>query len=132
MFQFKTFEGFVCAALLSVGCAGEALGGDDPSSAVADLLPAPGCYLLTAPLASSNGRGCSVIAVATVNVAADGTAEIDPCPRGWSCFHDAREPLGEVYSPAQPKIPSAVCNYDVTAGTFADPRPELVDHGGCP
>lgn len=123
---------FAALVLVLAGCAGEALSGDEPQSEVADLLPAPGCYLLTSPLVSSTGRGCSAVATTRVVVAADGSAAVNVCPRGWSCWSDATAELGELYSAVLPKSGGVVCDYDVTAGSFADPPAELPDHGGCP
>lgn len=119
----------VALVVLLAGCAGGSLEEEssaDLTSEAAALLPAPGCYTLTMPFVSATTeRGCSVIAVATVEIAADDTAQIDPCPLGWSCSHADREPLGATYNPVWPKSNGTVCTYDVTAGTYKAFSPDV-------
>lgn len=114
----RWFSG-VALALLAVGCAGQALDGESPQVLA---LPPAGHYQLTAPLLNCGlevcPRGCPEVSMSTVDVGADGTATVDPCPRGWSCAHDGSLPLEGTYSPTLPKSGGVVCSYDAGAGVF--------------
>lgn len=117
-------KGLCFVLVLVLGCAGQGLETEGLETAVAAELPAPGDYQLTSPLLDCGDAHCTplcpVISVATVEVGADGSAAVDPCPRGWACGHEGREVLGDVYSPVFPKN-GHVCAYDVTQGSFGPP-----------
>ncbi len=114
---------FIGVALVGLFACGS-VSGEPESSTLAstgvDL--APGRYQLVAPLIDCGlevcPRGCPEVSMSTVDVAADGSALVDSCPRGWSCAHGSTWPLGDTYSPTLPKSGGVACSYDVTAGSF--------------